>query len=175
MKISTLSAASALVLASVVAGQNSTQGDGLVCTTCLQNSLRALPLCKDLNITVGDFNPGVSTAYAACLCSSLSGTWIDACKDASQCGPDIESFKATYPSTIEQAGLQCNGSTPTFVPATPDPVAPSTAPPAGASPTGSASSTGKPSAGNMDALPSTMFTKIMGAVAVVAAVAASFI
>ncbi|KAG0007092.1 hypothetical protein BGZ65_008907 [Modicella reniformis] len=122
---------------------------------------------------MGDFNPDVSPAYAVCLCSSLDGAWIDACKGTTLCGPDIESFKTSYPSTIQQAGLQCNGSTPTFVPAPADPVAPSsTLPGSSASPTLGG---GKPSTGQLDAVPSALFTKAMGALAIAVAIGANFI
>ncbi|KAF8926926.1 hypothetical protein EDD21DRAFT_363869 [Dissophora ornata] len=173
MKFTLLPAAAALFsVASIVAAQNST-GDGAACTLCLQNSLRALPLCKDLNITMGNFDPSVSPAYAACLCSSLNGTWIDACAGVSQCGPDVEQFKNTYPSTIQDAGLQCNGTTPTFVPVATDSVLPTSAlPTSSASPT---SGSTKSSAGDMGAVPSALFTNVMGALALVAAVGASLI
>lgn len=159
------------VLASAVAAQNSTEGGSADCVVCLQTSLQALPLCKGLNITMGDFDPAANPAYAVCLCSSLDGAWIDTCK--TKC-PDVESFKASYPSNMQQAGLQCNGSTPTFVPGPSDPVAPSSSlPAAGPSPTSGGNN--NKSTGQLNAVPSALFTKAMGALAIAAAVASSFI
>ncbi|KAI1309709.1 hypothetical protein EDD11_004051 [Mortierella claussenii] len=101
-----------LTLTTLVSAQNTLNA----CTTCLQSSISALPLCKGLNITIGDFQPGNNpTAVAACLCSSLSGNWIDQCTGAAQCGQDIASFKNTYSGNIQAAGLSC-GTTPSFVP-----------------------------------------------------------
>ncbi|KAF9574843.1 hypothetical protein EC968_005321 [Mortierella alpina] len=162
-----------ILLASTAAAQeggNSTDGGGASCTLCLQNALRALPLCKDLNITVGEFNPGVSPEYAVCLCSSINGTWIDACKGDSLCGPDIESFKGAYGSNLGHAGLQCNGTKPTFIPPPADPVAPTG--PGSASPTTGA---GGKSFGQKSAVPSALFMQIMGAIAVAAGVGASLL
>ncbi|KAG0326116.1 hypothetical protein BGZ99_010094 [Dissophora globulifera] len=156
----------------MVAAQNSTAGDSLACTTCLQSSLQALPLCQGLNITTNAPNSTVTPAYAACLCSSMNGTWIDACADPTKCGPDILAFKAQYPDTLTRLGLQCNGTTPTFAPPTADPVLPTSAVPTGSTPTGV---DGKASIGHMDAVPSALFTKIMGALAVAAAVGAGLI
>ncbi|KAF9948698.1 hypothetical protein BGZ72_009421 [Mortierella alpina] len=162
-----------ILLASAAAAQdggNSTEGGGASCTLCLQNSLRTLPACKDLNITVGEFNPGVSPEYAVCLCSSLNGTWIDTCKGDSLCGPDIESFKGAYASNLQQAGLQCNGTKPTFIPPPADPVAPTGTD--AASPTGGA---GGKSSGQRNAVPSALFMQLMGAVAVAVGVGASLL
>ncbi|KAF9365887.1 hypothetical protein BGX34_007695 [Mortierella sp. NVP85] len=124
---------------------------------------------------MGNFDPAANPAYAVCLCSSLDGAWIDTCKTTC---PDIESFKASYASNIQQAGLQCNGSTPTFVPGPSDPVAPSSSlPAAGASPTsgGGNNNNNNKSNGQLNAVPSALFTKAMGALAIAAAVASSFI
>ncbi|KAF9289015.1 hypothetical protein BGZ68_010170 [Mortierella alpina] len=169
----TLAGTLTILLASAVAAQeggNSTEGGGSGCTPCLQNALRALPLCKTLNIIVGEFNPGVSPEYAACLCSSLDGAWIDTCKDASLCGADIESFKSAYPSNLQQAGLQCNGTRPTFIPPPADPVAPTG--PGAATPTDGA---GGKSLGLKSAVPSVFFMQIMGAIAIAAGVGASLL
>ncbi|KAF9933116.1 hypothetical protein BGZ67_004411 [Mortierella alpina] len=169
----TLVGALTLLLASVVAAQeggNSTDGGGSACTLCLQNTLRALPLCKDINITIGEFNPGVSSEYAVCLCSSINGTWIDNCKGDTLCGPGIESFKSAYGSNLQQAGLQCNGTKPTFIPPPADPVAPTG--PGAASPTKGAGGT---SWGQSTAAPSALFMQFMGAVAVAAGVGASLL
>lgn len=157
------------VLASTVAAQNSTTGGSADCVLCLQTSLGALPKCKGLNITMGNIEPGVSPAYAVCLCSAIDGAWVDSCKDATKCGADIESFKSSFASNLQQAGLQCNGTTPTYSPPPADPVAPSSTFPSNASPTG-----GK-SAGQLSAVPSTLFTRAMGAIAIAAAIGASFI
>ncbi|KAG0200209.1 hypothetical protein BGX28_006659 [Mortierella sp. GBA30] len=172
MKFNLLSVAS-LAFATIVAAQqggNSTNGGGSGCMLCLQNSLMALPLCKGLNITVGEFNPGLSPEYAVCLCSSLNGTWIDACKDPSVCGPDIESFKNAYAENMQQAGLQCNGTKPTFIPPPADPVASTSA--SGTSPTQGA---GNKSFAHKGAVPSILFMEVMGAFAVMAAVGASLL
>ncbi|KAI8361881.1 hypothetical protein B0O80DRAFT_434572 [Mortierella sp. GBAus27b] len=168
MKITIAPAIALAALASAVAAQNSTGGSSTTCIQCLQDSLRALPLCKGLNITMGNFDPGSSPEYAVCLCSSLDGAWISNCRDPSKCGPDIDSLKNSYPSSLDQAGLRCNGTNPTFIPAPTDPVAPSSTFPSGSSPTGQ-------SAGQLDAIPSAVFTRAMAAVAVVMAIGASFI
>ncbi|KAF9365886.1 hypothetical protein BGX34_007694 [Mortierella sp. NVP85] len=86
------------------------------CMTCLQNGLSALPLCKGLNIKMGELDPA-DPALAKCLCSSLDGNWVDGCTGAAQCGQDILSFKKEYPSNLESAGLRCTGGTPTYIPA----------------------------------------------------------
>ncbi|KAF9911473.1 hypothetical protein BX616_010574 [Lobosporangium transversale] len=166
----------AFTVSSVSAQNDGNNTDGAICTTCLQDSLRALPLCKDLNITMGSFNPGESVAYAACMCSSLDGAWVDLCKDPSKCGPDVESFKGTYAATMEQAGLRCNGTTPTFIPQPTDPVEPSSAlPTASGSGPSMASPSDKPSSSIVGAMPSTFFMQLMGAVSVAVAIGASFI
>lgn len=101
----------AAVVLSFVAGQSNNP-----CSACLEQSIQSLPLCQGLNVTIGAFNPGESTAYAACLCSSLDGAWINACTDVTECGTDINSFKSAYAGNIQDAGLVC-GSQPTFIPA----------------------------------------------------------
>lgn len=76
--------------------------------------------------------------------------------------------------------MNCNGTTPTFIPGPTDPVIPpsglptaaSSGAPAGASPTSPASG-GKGSAGAVSYLPWT--TEVMGALAVAAAVGAAFL
>ncbi|KAG0054321.1 hypothetical protein BGZ83_011427 [Gryganskiella cystojenkinii] len=105
-----------VLAATLVASLVSAQDAPNACSTCLQQSIQSLPLCQGLNIVIGDFNPGESPAYAACLCSSLDGAWIDNCTGVAQCGADIKSFKSAYAGNIQNAGLIC-GSTPTFVPA----------------------------------------------------------
>ncbi|KAF9998451.1 hypothetical protein BGZ80_006048 [Entomortierella chlamydospora] len=165
-------AALAFLVSTVVAQTNSTNGE--TCEECLQSSLLSLPLCKGLNITIGDFNPGESPAFVVCLCSSMNGTWIDACQATTLCGPDILQFKASYQSDMEQAGLQCNGTTPTFNPGPTATVDPTT--PLGSNPTSTAgSSGGKTSSGVKDAVPSAMFKEVMGVVAIVMAIGASLI
>ncbi|KAG0007091.1 hypothetical protein BGZ65_008906 [Modicella reniformis] len=86
------------------------------CMTCLQNALTALPLCKGLNITMGELEPAADPALVKCLCSSLGGAWIDGCTGSTQCGQDILSFKKAYAGNLQSAGLSC-GATPTFIPA----------------------------------------------------------
>lgn len=112
MKTFTSLAVLAAAVLSFVAGQQSDNP----CSACLENSIQSLPLCQGLNVTIGAFTPGESTAYAACLCSSLDGAWIDACTGVSQCGSDIDSFKSAYAGNIQDAGLIC-GAQPTFIPA----------------------------------------------------------
>ncbi|KAF8926925.1 hypothetical protein EDD21DRAFT_411228 [Dissophora ornata] len=93
----------------------SAQSDVDACATCLQSSLQALPLCASVNITMGELNPEGDAVMAACLCSSLNGTWVDACTGDAQCGQDIVSFKNAYSDNIQSAGLSC-GTTPSFAP-----------------------------------------------------------
>ncbi|KAG0032738.1 hypothetical protein BGZ81_010137 [Podila clonocystis] len=156
------------LLATFAAAQGNSTGGSDPCTSCLQTSLQALPLCKSLNVTsaIGEFDPSGSPAYAACLCSSLDGAWMDNCKDASKCGGDILTFKASYGDLMKQAGLVCNGATPTFNPPPPDVVAPSSTEPAGASPTGTKS------AGRKEV--PLLVTQIVGVITVAAAIGMSF-
>ncbi|KAF9097782.1 hypothetical protein BGX29_007937 [Mortierella sp. GBA35] len=81
----------------------SAQSDASACTLCLQQALQTLPACANVEATAGSVSP----AYAACLCSSLDGSWIDSCSGADQCGAAIATFKASYGSNIQSAGLQC--------------------------------------------------------------------
>ncbi|KAF9103072.1 hypothetical protein BGX27_010749 [Mortierella sp. AM989] len=173
MKFAALPLAALALLVSSVAGQNNTGGDGELCTSCLQTALMALPLCKGLNITIGNFNPGESPAFAVCLCSSIDGAWVDTCQDTTKCGPDIVSFKASYKANMEQVGLQCNGTTPTFIPGPTAPIEPSTTI-GTTSPTGGADSDNK-SFGVKNAEPSGLFIKTMGAMAFAVAIGASLI
>ncbi|KAF9906751.1 hypothetical protein EC991_000344 [Linnemannia zychae] len=175
MKFTALASIAALAVASVVSAQDE------ACQTCLQTSLKALPLCTGVNITLGDFDPTSSPAYAACLCQSTSGTWIDSCITAKTCSDDILSFKASYADSLTEMGLNCNGTTPTFVPAPSASVAPSSALPSGtgaggASPTSGAGAGGSPpnSAGNVNG-PSFLLAETMGVLAVVAAIGANFL
>ncbi|KAF9095747.1 hypothetical protein BGX23_012675 [Mortierella sp. AD031] len=85
------------------------------CMLCLQNSLQSLPACAGLTIIFGEINPASDPAYAACLCSSLDGAWIDKCTTGAQCSQDVVSFKNAYADNIRAAGLAC-GAQPTFVP-----------------------------------------------------------
>ncbi|KAG0054322.1 hypothetical protein BGZ83_011428 [Gryganskiella cystojenkinii] len=171
MKFTFATVLASAVLALAVTAQNSTD-----CTLCLQKNLMALPACNGLNITVGDINPGVTPQYAVCLCSSLSGAWIDAC--TTTCGPDIVQFKQTYAQSMQQAGLNCNGTTPTFNPGPTDPVAPSSALPTGTAPGGSKPSSVPGGAGGSGSAGATTLpwtTEVVGALAVIAAVGASFL
>ena len=182
MKFTLATVLASAVLALAVTAQNSTT-EPAGCTTCLQNSLLALPDCKGLNITIGSMTSGVTPQYAACLCSSLNGAWIGTCTSA--CGPDIAQLEATYAQSLQESGLNCNGTTPTFNPPTDLPVPPSTLPtgtqPAGSSPSpttggagGSSSpSSGKGSAGVASSLP--WATEVIGVLTVMAAVGASFL
>ncbi|KAF9118411.1 hypothetical protein BGW39_001212 [Mortierella sp. 14UC] len=172
MKFTALASIAALAIASVVSAQ-----DG-ACQTCLQTSLKALPLCASVNITIGNyFDSAASPEYAACLCQSTSGAWIDSCIAAKTCTDDILSFKAAYAESLAEMGLNCNGTTPTIVPVPSASVAPSSALPSGtgaggASPTsGGASPT---SAGNVNG-PSFLLAETMGVLAVAAAIGASFL
>ncbi|KAF9025037.1 hypothetical protein BGZ52_009828 [Haplosporangium bisporale] len=163
----------ALLATFAAAQSNSTEGGGgsAACTTCLQTSLQALPLCKSLNVTgvIGEFDPTGSPAYAACLCSSLDGTWIDTCLDPSKCGADIANFKATYADSMKQAGLVCNGTTPTFNPPPPDTVLPSST---GAG--GGAAATDTPKSAGQKEVP-LLLTQIVGVVTVAAAIGMNFL
>ncbi|KAG0084732.1 hypothetical protein BGZ93_001019 [Podila epicladia] len=109
MKFTHLATVAALL---AVAAAQSGSAD---CTLCLQSAIKALPKCAGLDIIVGNFNPGESTAYAECLCSSLDGAWVDGCSGDDKCGKDILSFKTAYASNIQSAGLICS-PVPTFVP-----------------------------------------------------------
>ncbi|KAF9382323.1 hypothetical protein CPB97_007221 [Podila verticillata] len=104
MKFTILAAVAAL-LATV-----SAQSDPAACTLCLQTSLQSLPECK--GVEASSSNP----AYAACLCASLSGAWIDACSGASQCGAAISVFRTSYASNIQAAGLKCANGQASFAP-----------------------------------------------------------
>ncbi|KAK3826523.1 MAG: hypothetical protein JOS17DRAFT_750391 [Linnemannia elongata] len=84
------------------------------CMVCLQDSLQSLPACTTLKVVIGELDPASDPAYAACLCSSLDGAWIDKC--TSTCSEDVLSFKNAYADNIQSAGLRC-GAQPTFVPA----------------------------------------------------------
>ncbi|KAF9151951.1 hypothetical protein BG015_005997 [Linnemannia schmuckeri] len=175
MKFAALAPITALALASAVSAQTD------ACQTCLQTAIKALPLCAGVNITIGDFDPAASPAYAACLCQSTSGTWIDSCIASKTCSDDVLSLKATYASSLTEIGLNCNGTTPTFIPGTTAPVAPSSALPtggasatsgSGAKPTGSNGT----SAGQKSISASSfMLAETMGVLAVVTAIGASFL
>ncbi|KAF9182036.1 hypothetical protein BGZ51_005008 [Haplosporangium sp. Z 767] len=171
MKLTFFSAA-ALAMVAVVAGQE-VPSNGTACVLCLQDSLRALPLCKDIDVVVGEFNPGLSPDYASCLCSSLDGAWIDACMDATKCNADIAAFKSDYAKNIKEAGLQCDGASPTFIPKDADPVAPSATSPGGSAPTGG--SNDPKSFGIKGAAPTFLLTEVMGLLGIVVAVGANWI
>ncbi|KAF9428307.1 hypothetical protein BGZ76_001987 [Entomortierella beljakovae] len=109
MKI--FSALAALATAAMVSAQSS-------CFICLQTSIQALPLCQKLSVIMGEFDPASDPDMPACLCSSLDGSWIDACTDANYCGQDIFSFKDSYAKNLQSAGLSC-GPTPSYVPTAP--------------------------------------------------------
>ncbi|KAF9561366.1 hypothetical protein EC968_005773 [Mortierella alpina] len=98
-----------LATATVVSAQNG----AAACTICLQDSIKGLPKCAGLNITMGDFDPSTNPAFAVCLCSSLDGAWVDKCAGEDKCGQDILSFKKTFEVNIKDAGLSCEG-TPSF-------------------------------------------------------------
>lgn len=162
----------ALLATFAAAQSNSTEGGGgsAACTTCLQTSLQALPLCKSLNVTgvIGEFDPTGSPAYAACLCSSLDGTWMNTCQDPSKCGADIANFKATYADSMKQAGLVCNGTTPTFNPPPPDTVLPSSTGAGGPAATETSKSAGQKEV-------PLLLTQIVGVVTVAAAIGMNFL
>ncbi|KAF9154891.1 hypothetical protein BG015_011674 [Linnemannia schmuckeri] len=102
MKFTILAAAFVAFLASTA----SAQADPSTCTLCLQNALKQLPACTNVEVTAGSVSP----AYAACLCSSLSGSWIDSCAAANKCGSAISAFKSSYASNIRAAGLTCGSN-----------------------------------------------------------------
>ncbi|KAI1316277.1 hypothetical protein EDD11_010185 [Mortierella claussenii] len=110
MKVTILVATALMMLAALV----SAQSDPAACTLCLQKALQAFPACAGVQAPT---TPGqVSPAYAACLCASLSGAWIDSCASAAQCGSSINSFKASYATNIQAAGLSCAGNKAAFNP-----------------------------------------------------------
>ncbi|KAF8982958.1 hypothetical protein BGZ46_000306 [Entomortierella lignicola] len=108
MKFTLIAATAFAMIASMASAQNATS-----CTTCLQQALKTLPACANVQFPQGG---QVSTSYAACLCSSLSGTWASSCSGASQCGSAISSFVSTYAADIQAAGLKCSGTSGTFTP-----------------------------------------------------------
>ncbi|KAG0066823.1 hypothetical protein BGZ89_006856 [Linnemannia elongata] len=166
MKFAALAPIAALALASAVSAQTD------ACQNCLQTAIKALPLCAGVNITIGDFNPAASPAYAACLCQSTSGTWIDSCIASKTCSEDVLSLKATYASSLTEIGLNCNGT-----------VAPSSALPSGGDGASATSGSGaKPTGSNGTSAgqksisaSSFMLAETMGVLAVVAAIGASFL
>ncbi|KAF9986196.1 hypothetical protein BGZ65_008564 [Modicella reniformis] len=101
MKFIAFAASAIATIASLV----SAQSDPVACTLCLQKALQALPACANIQPSAGL----VSSQYATCLCSSLSGSWIDSCSGAAQCGSGVSTFKALYSASIQAAGLSCSG------------------------------------------------------------------
>ncbi|KAG0369101.1 hypothetical protein BGX24_002549, partial [Mortierella sp. AD032] len=73
----------AATLVALLASTASAQSDPSACTLCLQQALAQLPACA--NVQPPAAAGTVSPAYAACLCSSLSGSWIDSCSAADKC------------------------------------------------------------------------------------------
>ncbi|KAF9358102.1 hypothetical protein BGX26_002470 [Mortierella sp. AD094] len=110
MKFTLIAATAIAMIASMVSAQ-----DPAACTVCLQHALTALPACANVQTPASG---QVTNAYASCLCSSLSGAWIDSCSGASQCGSAVTAFKSAYAANIQAAGLQCNGNSATFTPST---------------------------------------------------------
>ncbi|KAF9907793.1 hypothetical protein EC991_010485 [Linnemannia zychae] len=102
MKFTIIAAAFAAFLATTVSAQSS---DPSACTLCLQQALKQLPACA--NVEAPAAGSAVSSAYAACLCSSLSGSWIDSCSSADKCGAAVSALKSAYGPNIEAAGLTC--------------------------------------------------------------------
>ncbi|KAG0057229.1 hypothetical protein BGZ83_000642 [Gryganskiella cystojenkinii] len=107
MKFS-IAAVTILFLASMVSAQD----NAAACTACLQKALQALPACAGVPVSAGSVSP----AYAACLCSSLSGSWIDSCNGGANCGSTVSAFKASYASNMQAAGLNCAGGKASFTP-----------------------------------------------------------
>ncbi|KAF9168642.1 hypothetical protein DFQ26_004278 [Actinomortierella ambigua] len=105
------------------------------CPTCLQTQLQSSTGCVGVNITLQFLDPNENPGIAKCLCANMDGAFMDPCKAETICGADIEAFKSSFKSNLEQVGLRCNGSSPTFVPPPPDPVAPSSTNAGGAKPT----------------------------------------
>ncbi|KAF9916168.1 hypothetical protein FBU30_001517 [Linnemannia zychae] len=172
MKFTAVAPIAILALASAVSAQTD------VCQNCLQTSLKALPLCANVNITVGDFDPNSSPGYAACLCQSTSGTWIDTCITNKACSEDVLSLKQNYAASLTELGLNCSGATPTFIPAPTASVLPSSVlPSGGASSTGGnaqPTGTGGKSAGVMNG-PSLWLAETMSVLAVISAIGASLL
>ncbi|KAF9978071.1 hypothetical protein BGZ73_003811 [Actinomortierella ambigua] len=121
-------------LATVALAQNSTNPT-VECPTCIQTRLQSATGCVGVNITLQTLDPNANPGIAKCLCANLDGAFMDPCKDETICGADLDAFKTSFKSNLEQVGLRCNGSTPTFVPPPSDPVAPSNTNAGGASPT----------------------------------------
>jgi hypothetical protein len=90
----------------LVASTASAQEDPSACTLCLQEALKQLPACANVEATAGSVSP----AYAACLCSSLDGSWIDSCSGADKCGATVAAFKSSYGDNIKAAGLACGAN-----------------------------------------------------------------
>ncbi|KAF9917381.1 hypothetical protein BX616_001195 [Lobosporangium transversale] len=111
MKFLSWAVSALMALATSASLASAQSSDPVACASCLQKALQALPACAGVQIQPGSVSP----AYASCLCSSLSGAWIDSCKGASQCGSSVTYFKSAYGSIIKAAGLSCTG-TPTFSP-----------------------------------------------------------
>ncbi|KAF9128631.1 hypothetical protein BGW39_004891, partial [Mortierella sp. 14UC] len=108
-----LAAVFAAFVATTVSAQSS---DPSACTLCLQQALKQLPACANVQPPVA--NGPVSSAYAACLCSSLSGSWIDSCSAANKCGATVTALKSAYGPNIKAAGLTCGpGGQASFTPA----------------------------------------------------------
>ncbi|KAG0282112.1 hypothetical protein BGZ96_000830 [Linnemannia gamsii] len=102
MKFTILAAA----FVAFVASTATAQADPSACTLCLQEALKQLPACANVEVTAGSVSP----AYAACLCSSLSGSWIDSCSGTDKCGAAISAFKSSYGGNIKAAGLTCGAN-----------------------------------------------------------------
>ncbi|KAF9934969.1 hypothetical protein FBU30_009391 [Linnemannia zychae] len=108
MKFTILATAAVAFLATVV----SAQADASACTLCLQEALKALPACANVEPTPGSVSP----AYAACLCSSLSGSWADSCASTADCGSTVAAFKSNYGINMKSAGLNCDNGQASFTP-----------------------------------------------------------
>ncbi|KAF9404621.1 hypothetical protein BGZ94_004045 [Podila epigama] len=132
MKFATSLPCVALLVAFATAQEGAGTGSS-ECITCLQTSLSAVSLCQGVNVTgvFGEYNATGSPALAKCLCSAKDGAWVDNCTPDTKCGSDIVAFKNTFGQYLEQSGLVCNSSTPTFVPPPPDVDEPSPTQPAG--------------------------------------------
>ncbi|KAF9583317.1 hypothetical protein BGW38_009758 [Lunasporangiospora selenospora] len=85
------------------------------CMQCLIDAVKTLPQCSKLDFAsaLSSPTPPTTPEFAACLCSSMDGAWIDRCAGQAQCGPAVSVFK--YAESMKTSGLTC-GPTPSFAP-----------------------------------------------------------
>ncbi|KAG0235162.1 hypothetical protein BGW41_000913 [Actinomortierella wolfii] len=106
------------------------------CPLCLQKRLQESPGCAGTNITLQAIDVVSNPGIAKCLCANVDGSFMDPCAGETVCGSELDLFKNSFKSNLEQAGLRCNGTTPTFIPPPADPIAPSNTGSTSPTPTG---------------------------------------